>query len=156
LEVVERLLDMGALRGQRTAGNERAVDIARRLGNARLIHLLEPVNRFVVPELPDVQSQFHALIRERARTFLPTDQLDLLSNRDLLRFPDLEPTLDERLGGPIWFPVPGMYGGVAYRFDMIDGRPVLSVQSWSRLVGGSGQVHIVTPHGFVLVEDGFV
>lgn len=55
-------------------------------------------------------------------------------------------------GGSMWYPVPGMYGGFSVRWD--DGR--LDVTSWSRVVGGSGQRHLVTPAGTELVESGFV
>lgn len=35
-------------------------------------------------------------------------------------------------------------------------RNRLIVESWSRVVGGSGQAHVITESGSVLVEEGFV
>ena len=52
----------------------------------------------------------------------------------------------------MWFPVPGMYGG----FDITLRQDFLDVKSWCRVVGGSGQVHLVTPAGAILVDEGFV
>ena len=45
-----------------------------------------------------------------------------------------------------------MYGG----FSMSIHRGRLIVKSWSRVVGGSGQAHVITESGCVLVEEGFV
>jgi hypothetical protein len=33
---------------------------------------------------------------------------------------------------------------------------VLEVKSWCRVVGGSGQAHLVTTAGSILVDEGFV
>jgi hypothetical protein len=72
-----------------------------------------------------------------------------------LRLPELEPLLE--LDRPaMWFPVPGMYGGFSYELSAISGGPVLISESWCRVVGGSGQRHLVSPHGSLLLEEGFV
>ena len=55
-------------------------------------------------------------------------------------------------GSHVWFPVPGMYGG--FRI-LLDGD-ALTVESWNRVVGGSGQRHRITADGTELTEAGFV
>lgn len=55
-----------------------------------------------------------------------------------------------------WFPVPGMYGGFAYELTEGADGLTLTVESWCRVVGGSGQRHIITPDSTELVEVGFV
>ncbi len=52
----------------------------------------------------------------------------------------------------IWFPVPGMHGG--FNIHLRDGY--LDVASWCRVVGFSGQRHVITEEGTTLVEQGFV
>lgn len=49
------------------------------------------------------------------------------------------------------FPYPRMYGG----FNMSIHRNRLVVESWSRVVGGSGQAHVAIG-GCVLVGESFV
>ncbi|WP_242656926.1 hypothetical protein [Mycobacterium lehmannii] len=68
-----------------------------------------------------------------------------------LRYPLVE-ILHELPGNHLWFPVPGMYGG----FDISLRGSVLDVKSWCRVVGGSGQAHLVTTAGCILVDEGFV
>ena len=57
---------------------------------------------------------------------------------------------------PDWFPIPGMYGGFSYRWAAESAKPMLVVESWSRVVGGSGQRHHITADGCNLIEEGFV
>jgi len=45
-----------------------------------------------------------------------------------------------------------MYGGFSYHLQ----REELIVVSWMRMVGGSGQRHVITEHGARLVDEGFV
>jgi len=45
-----------------------------------------------------------------------------------------------------------MYGGFSYHLR----REELIVESWMRIVGGSGQRHVITEHGARLVDEGFV
>jgi len=71
--------------------------------------------------------------------------------QQVLRYPPvaiLQEVPDHRLR----FPVPGMYGG----FDIALRRGYLETSSWSRVVGGSGQAHVITHAGAVLVDEGFV
>jgi hypothetical protein len=53
---------------------------------------------------------------------------------------------------PLWFAVPDMYGG--FSIELFKGR--LFVESWSRVAEGSGQAHVITTAGAVLVDEGFV
>lgn len=71
--------------------------------------------------------------------------------RAVLRYPPVE-ILHEVPGSHLWFPVPGMYGG----FDISLRGSVLDVKSWCRVVGRSGQAHLVTTAGCILVDEGFV
>jgi Ankyrin repeats (many copies) len=71
--------------------------------------------------------------------------------RRVLRYP-LVGILHEVPGQQLWFPVPGMYGG----FDITLRQGYLDVRSWCRVVGGSGQAHLITHEGAVLVDEGFV
>ncbi|WIM87448.1 hypothetical protein PT015_21830 [Candidatus Mycobacterium wuenschmannii] len=69
--------------------------------------------------------------------------------RHVLRYPPVD-ILHEVAGNRVWFPVPGMYGG----FDITLMNDVLDVKSWCRVVGGSGQQHLISVHGASLVADG--
>jgi hypothetical protein len=68
----------------------------------------------------------------------------------VLRYPPVE-ILHEVPTQRVWFPVPGMYGG----FDITLEEDFLHVKSWCRIVGGSGQEHLITPEGAILVSAGF-
>ncbi|MFO7249415.1 MAG: ankyrin repeat domain-containing protein [Actinomycetes bacterium] len=143
-EVVERLVAMGAWRTLRTAAGERAADIAARKGHRHLAEPLTPVIRHPVPPeaLQAIERHFHAVIHERAGELVA---------RHGLRLPLLEP-LTEQEDPSCWFRVPGMYGGFAYRLQGVE----LVVESWCRVVGGSGQRHVIRPDGARLVSEGFV
>ena len=147
-EVVEQLLALGAWRTLRTAHGERPLDLAERHGHAHLRALLQPVLRHTVPadELQAMQQHFHAVIRERA---------DALVREHALRLPELEPLL-EMAEPRLWFAVPGMVGGFHFWLDTLAGDPVVIAESWSRVVDGSGQRHLVSPHGSLLLAEGFV
>ncbi len=45
-----------------------------------------------------------------------------------------------------------MYGG----FHITLRQGYLESSSWCRVVGGSGQLHVITHEGAVLVDEGFV
>ena len=147
-DVVEQLLARGAWRTSRDARGDRPVDIARQLGHDALLPVLEPLLVHDVPldTLQEMQRHFHAVIRERA---------EKLVREHALRRPELEPLLE--LPTPrLWFAVPGMYGGFAFWLERVGGSPVLIVESWNRVVEGSGQRHLISPHGQLLLEEGFV
>lgn len=145
--VVDEIVGLGAWRTLRNGRGEIPADIAARRGHRHLAEILRPV--LVRPvadgDLARMQAGFHALIRERAAD---------LVDRHALRLPELEP-LREVESVRIWFAVPGMYGGFAYELRA-EGEPHLLVESWSRVVGGSGQRHVIGAGGTRLVAEGFV
>jgi len=93
-----------------------------------------------------IQGRFHELIRERAGSFGLSIDCEL---------PVLQQPLPQR-GEPAWFPVPGMAGGFSFWADEYGPSLRLVTESWSRLVGGSGQRHQVDPEGICLLDEGFV
>ncbi|MFG2295905.1 ankyrin repeat domain-containing protein [Streptomyces sp. NPDC048603] len=143
-EVTGRLVDLGAWRTLPTGSGERAVDIALSRGHTDLVPLLTPVVRHPLP--PAVQGglerRLHALIAADSRG---------LAERHRLRMPPLGP-LTELTRPRMYFPVPGMYGGFSWELD----GAALVVESWSRVAGGSGRRHRVTPEATELIAEGFV
>lgn len=71
--------------------------------------------------------------------------------RQFLRYPPVA-ILHEVPDRRLWFPVHGMHGG--FDIQLRDGY--LEVNSWCRVVGGSGQRHVITEQGTTLVDQGFV
>lgn len=147
--VVEELLHLGAWRTLRNAKGERAVDVARRKGQLALFGLLEPVIASALDEekLRGLETQFHTVIRERVAREIVEHQF---------RLPELEPMTEFGIGQRFWFPVPGMYGGFVYWLDGAGEAPTLTIESWCRVVDGSGQRHRVTGTWYELVAEGFV
>jgi hypothetical protein len=96
--------------------------------------------------IQQIQQHFHAAIRERADQFVQEHALRLL---------ELEPLL-EMAEPKLWFAVPGMYGGFHFWLGQIAGDPLLITDSWCRVVGGSGQRHLISPFGSLLLAEGFV
>ena len=97
-------------------------------------------------ELRDIQGHFHALILSRAEELIREHNVTLPELSDPL-------PLSEKKG---WFAVPGMYGGFSFWFVADDSRAKLIVESWSRVVHGSGQRHEITTRGSTLTDRGFV
>jgi len=148
VEVIHRLIEMGAWRTLQNARGERPVDVAERKRHQHLREVLDPVLKHRVPlgVLLKIQSHFHEVIRGRIDRELPDHGL---------RLPELEPLLE--LDRPqMWFPVPGMYGGFSYRLESPGVEAKLISESWCRVVGGSGQRHEIASEGNRLVEEGFV
>lgn len=148
IEVVHRLIELGAWRTLRNARGERPVDVAERQGHHHLVGVLEPVLKHRVPHgaILRIQSHFHKVIRRRIDRALPGHGL---------RLPELEPLLE--LDRPeMWFPVPGMYGGFSYSLESTGVEPKLISESYCRVAGGSGQRHEITSKGSRLVAEGFV
>ena len=136
VEVVHRLIELGAWRTLQNARGERPVDVAERQGHHHLREVLEPVLKHRVPYgvLLRIHSHFHEVIRGRIDRELPDHGL---------RLPELEPLLE--LDRPqMWFPVPGMYGGFSYRLESTGVEARLISESWCRAVDGSGQRHEIT------------
>ncbi len=148
VETVFRLIQMGAWRTLQNARGERAADVAERMGHRHLQHALEPVLKHRVPMgiLLKIQSHFHEVIRNRIDALIPSHEL---------RLPELEILLE--LEQPqMWFRVPGMYGGFGYHLESFGADAKLVVESWCRVVEGSGERHEITTSGSRLVEKGFV
>lgn len=148
VEVVGKLLELGAWRTLQNARGERPLDLARTRGHAHLDAALVPEVQHDVPGgvLLRIQAEFHAVIRGRLDGPLPGL---------VLRLPELEPLLE--LDHPrMWFPVPGMYGGFSYWLERTGVQAKLVCESWCRVEGGSGQRHEITSAGRELVAEGFV
>jgi hypothetical protein len=148
LEVVCKMVNMGAWRTLKNADGERPVDIAQRKQHHQLIQVLEPIYKIQVPNetLQKIQNYFHEIILDRAG--------DLIEKTGV-RLPELEVLLE--IEEPqMWFPIPGMYGGFKYWLNVEEQNVKLISESWSRVVEGSGQRHEITDKGWKLVEEGFV
>ncbi len=150
VKVAQELIELGAWRTLRTRDGETAVDIARRQSQRGLINILTPTYeiRLRDAERRAMQKNLHQVIHE------VTAEYDDLARKQELRLPELEVLLET--GEEFWFPVPGMYGGFCYGLDPDRDHHVLVVESWSRVVGGSGQRHEVTADGYELTDRGFV
>ena len=96
--------------------------------------------------LAAMQQRFQEVVFERAGDLLRDDPAGL----PVLRYAPWAPA------EPAYFAVPGMYGGFSYRFEGEPGAPRLVVESWCRVVEGSGQRHVITPDSTELVAEGFV
>lgn len=143
VDVVEQLIRRGAWRSLRSTDGERPVEIAQKRGHH---HLLESLG---VRETAEHEKQTFAawdrhlaeLIAERTQMLRPVRFRPVPT--EVIALEQLE---------NLWFGYPGMYGG----FDMSIHHDRLFVESWSRVVGGSGQAHVITEGGCVLVDEGFV
>ncbi|KWF30757.1 ankyrin repeat domain-containing protein [Burkholderia pseudomultivorans] len=130
-DVAAALLRAGAWRMLRNAQRERPVDIAVKRGHRSFVELLTPRPMRFVPNdtLANIQRHFHEMIVGRIAHL----------RVDGLRLPELEPLLElDAQAGPVWFAVPGMYGGFRYELRAEAEAAVLVSTSWSRVVGGSG------------------
>lgn len=140
--VAERLLLAGAWRSLRTAEGGRPLDIARQRGHHHLLEALAVRDLGAADQrrVTAWDSHLADLIAERTRLLAP------------VRFRPVptELLVVERMES-LWVPYPGMYGG----FSLSVHRDRLVVESWSRVAGGSGQAHVITESGSVMVEEGF-
>ncbi|MBM7500313.1 hypothetical protein JOD52_001153 [Brachybacterium muris] len=140
--VAERLLRAGAWRSLRTAEGGRPLDIARQRGHHHLLEALAVRDLGAADQrrVTAWDSHLADLIAERTRPLAP------------VRFRPVptELLVVERMES-LWVPYPGMYGG----FSLSVHRDRLVVESWSRVAGGSGQAHVITESGSVMVEEGF-
>ncbi|MFC8797595.1 hypothetical protein ACFT2C_07660 [Promicromonospora sp. NPDC057138] len=141
IEVVEELLDLGAWRTLRTTEGRTAYDIARSKGHTRLLpHLVPTADPFGAKMRLLLDEQLKTLVDSQIRPHITT----------ALLYPQTS-VLNE-LTDTLWFPVPGMYGG----FKIAPASEGLEVASWSRVVEGSGQEHLVTPDGSTRIDEGYV
>ena len=142
--VVEGLVALGASRTLTIADGRTARDVAAATGHDALLPLLEPDLRNPARRdvLTALDEHLAGLVEKRIRPQL-TVRLRPLQTATLTEL--------ER-GTHVWFPIPGMYGG----FSIALMHNYLDVESWSRVVGGSGQAHVITADGAVIVDEGFV
>jgi hypothetical protein len=154
--VVSGLLERGALRTQPARDGQTAYDIARGRGHVHLLELLVPQHP-VYTELTseraaDLDRGLASVIDGRLK--LPGGIADSYGKplEQCLRYPPVV-VLPEIPDQRLWFAVPGMYGG--FLVTLMKGN-YLHVDSWIRVVGGSGQTHVITHEGATLVDEGFV
>ena len=143
VEVVDELIQRGAWRSLRNADGDRALDIAQSRGHSHLLEALH-VRELHEPELETFKAwdgHLADLIAQRTKSLEPVGFRAIPT--EVIALEELE---------ELWFGYPGMYGG----FLMSIHRDRLFIESWSRVVGGSGQAHVITKSGCVLVEEGFV
>ena len=93
-----------------------------------------------------IERHLHELMRLRAGNLIEEHGVVL---------PGLTAPADA-IDDPEWFPIPGMYGGFSCRWAGESSEPTLVVESWSRVVEGSGQRHHITVGACTLVDEGFV
>jgi hypothetical protein len=148
VEIIEKFVNIGVWRTLKTLDGEKAIDIASRKGHHHLVYLLKPVYRHSanLEVLSQIQKQFHQVIIER---------INVISEWQSFRLPELEVLLEIKEPN-MWFPVPGMYGGFHYKLVLKGETIKLISESWSRVVGGSGERHEITSEGWKLTEQGFV
>lgn len=151
--VVETLLSRGALRGLCAHDGRTPYDVAQERGNNHLLDLLAPPRTRLTPERTAVlDTGLGAVIDGRLR--LPEGIAESYGKplEECLRYPPVA-VLPECPEQRMWFAVPGMYGG--FSTTLMEGN-YLYVVSWIRVVGDSGQAHVVTHEGVTLVDEGFV
>jgi hypothetical protein len=147
VDVVERMLRLGAHRSICEAKGKRAVDIAIERSHTHLAQVLEPQFTWAVgPEvLSPIEKRFHKLIRTVSRG---------LAEEHRLRLPQLAPMLEVN-HVRFFFAIPGMYGGFAYWLDDFSMSPRLISESFCRVVGGSALRHEITPYYCKKLDAGF-
>ncbi len=146
-EVVAELLERGALRSLRDAKGRTAFDVAVEHDRTPAFReLLRPPRSPLTPkQIRALDARLAELIDGRIGGRVYYGNL-----RAVLRYPPVE-ILHELPGQRVCFPMPAKY---AFHIELQRGG--LEVKSWCGLVEGSGQAHLVTPEGSVLVDQGFV
>ncbi|PYE51990.1 ankyrin repeat domain-containing protein [Deinococcus yavapaiensis] len=143
VDVVERLLTLGAFKSLRSAQRQRPVDVARQRGHHHLTALLEPPTHLVSPSfLQDVEELVHTVILGRAAA---------LVQQHGVRLPPLDVLL-ELQPSELWVPIPGMYGGFHVRLAVIADEPIVVIDSWVRVVGGSQERRLVSRAGVAVLH----
>lgn len=159
--VAEELVTRGSLRSLTDSRGRTALDIRTERNSAEFAakgagtdsHMsLRAV--LAPPASPLSPARIRALDDHLARLIESRVSGVLYEGRDpqaVLRYPPVA-IMHETPARRLWFPVPGMYGG--FDIQLRDGY--LEVASWCRVVGGSGQRHVITEDRTTLVEEGFV
>ena len=149
VEVVGELLRRGAWTSITDSAGRRPVDMARERGHLGLVDTLEPTfERVGRPQHDVVGSLNHRLAELIEDVARPA----LRSRGRRVRHPDVLLMFEDAGPDRIWFPIPGMAGG--FSIELHNRR--LHVESWCRVVAGSGLYHVITEDRTVLVEEGFV
>ena len=147
------LLERGALRSLRTRDGQTAYDVASSRGHDHLLEPLTPAQTALTSERAAALDRgLASVIDGRLRLPEGIAASYALPLEESLRYPPVE-VLPECPDQRLWFAVPGMYGG--FSIALMQGT-YLYVESWIRVVGGSGQAHVVTHEGVTLVDEGFV
>ena len=151
--VVETLLSRGAFRGLRARDGRTPYDVAQAHGHHHLLDLLASPRTRLTPERTAVLDAGLASVID-GRLRLPEGIADSYGKplEESLRYPSVA-VLPECTEQRLWFAVPGMYGG--FSITLMSGN-YLFVESWIRVVGDSGQAHVITHEGVTLVDEGFV
>lgn len=148
--VVSSLLELGALRTLRDARGRTAQDVAvEKKHSHSLVELLAPPPSPFGGRVAHFDRLLVELIDGRLREFGAGDRY--LGPESTLRYPSLG-IIHEVPSLALWFHVPIMAGGFLIRLR----QGYIESTSWSKMVGGSGQLHLVTREGVVLADDGFV
>lgn len=162
LNVVVSLIRRGALLSLTESRGRTAYDVFKdregELYSAGVVSVDAPSRTFLArclkPPTPSLApEEVQALDRHLAEVI---DQrisglFDGRNPREVLRYPSVG-VLHEVPDQYVWFPVPGVYGG----FDIRLQDDFLDVTSCCRIVSGSGQEHVITTAGAILVNEGFV
>ncbi|MBL3698226.1 hypothetical protein [Leucobacter luti] len=142
VDVVAELIRRGGWRSLRTAEGDRPIDLSRQRGHGHLTEVL-------AVRVPHEQEQQRFAAWDRHLAELISARTERVGHVSVRPVPTeliaLEPLED------LYFGYPGMYGG----FSMSIFKDRLFVESSSRVVGGSGQAHVITEGSCVLVEEGF-
>jgi hypothetical protein len=147
--VVQQLVDLGAWRTRRNANQQTPLDLAIQRGHTRLYDMLEPVLTMSVPPetLQRLEHQFQDFIRTHK------DSGPVIAEHTL-QLPQLAPCL-EMDGNPMFFLIPGMYGGIDYRLENGSSETVLYTHISSRMdEPNEGQIHKITLSGIELLAEG--
>lgn len=159
--VAEELVARGALRSLTDSRGRIALDIRTERNSAEFAakgagtdsHMLLRA-ALAPPTSPLSPARIRALDDHLAGLIESRVSGVLYEGRDpqaVLRYPPVA-IMHETPARRLWFPVPGMHGG--FDIQLRDGY--LEVASWCRVVGGSGQRHVITEDRTTLVEEGFV
>lgn len=143
LEVATALVELGGWRTVRNANGETPFDIALQKRHSDIVDILKPVilHQVGMPDLLAIEKHFHAHFND-----------DSFVEEHNLLLPQLAPLLE--LEDPkMWFPIPGMYGGVSYFLDQTGPEPKLIFESRCRVVGGPVPRREVTVSGSARVES---
>jgi hypothetical protein len=139
VDVVMRLIALGAWCGLRNAAGERPLDVARRRNHTHLLRILEPPRHIdVAPEvLRRIQVYFHAVIRVRAQH---------LVDEHALRLPELEVML-EMPDPHLFFALPPVHSGFWFRLEPAGPNSRLVAESSFHSVDNSYERHTITASG---------